>query len=349
MAKTAEHGLRLTKGNFKFRGIVNGVKNKNFYTEQTLSNGTNKRSVNFGVEYAPKCTVYPTVQGFEKPDVYFGKKDETAKKVPWAQRMTFADQHPDWRIIGVNVGLSKGEDGKNISSNMTEFDAASYIKGNLQDGMSVFVQGDLDFRSYVNKNGEARRMVNFNATQVSLCTYEIDFESEKFNPTGANTFEQEIIYSGIEKETDENNKQTGRFILSGYVVSYSAIEPVSFIVKDTDIANKIRKNLKPYSSIVCSGWVEVVHSIEDVQEVDDWGQPIPKEFKKVTAQTTTEMVVGYVDPSTIDTDSFSEEKIAEGIKKLKAKANAKKNYGEVDEQVSVPTADNSVWDEDDWK
>ena len=34
-----------------------------------------------------------------------------------------------------------------------------------------------------------------------------------------------------------------------------------------------------------------------------------------------------------------------GIQKLKAKAEVKKNYGDVDETVSVPVADNSGWDD----
>lgn len=346
MAKAAEHGLRATPGTFSISGIVYGTQKPSFYTEKKFDNGNQMKSVNFAVKYDTDKSLYPTIQGFTRSDVYFSKKNKETnktetKKVPWAQRMIFAEQNPGWTIIGCNIGLIKGEDGKNIKKHITEYDAAQYIKENLKDDMSVFVRGNLDFRSYTDKNGEVKRINSLNATQVSLCS-DIDFNSETFSPS--HEWTQEIVYTGIEKETDAEGKPTDRFIINGYVVSFNSIEPVSFVVIDKTKANLVKKNLKPYSAITLNGIIEVINNIEEADLVDDWGQPIPKN-KRVNARTTTEMIVTYPDPKTIDTDSFSEESVAAGIKKLKAKEKVAQNFGEKKEEVAdTESATVDGWD-----
>jgi hypothetical protein len=351
--KQPEHGLRLTQGTFQLAGTVTGVQNNNFYVEKDIPNSKNKvRTANFGVKYdvfrdgenvdlTIGKTIYPTVQGFTRDVVYFSKKtnDKTeTKSVPWAQRLEFAKNNPDWRVIGVNVGLEKGEDGKNIKEYLTEFDAAKTLKDKLKGDESVFVRGNLEFRSYINKDGEIKRFTNFAANQVSLCA-DVDFTEEGFE--AKNNFEQEIVYTGIEKET-ENDKLTGRFILNAYVISYNAIEPVSFVVIDSKFANLIRKNLKPYNSIKVHGKIEVSHSIEEVAEnsTDEWGDSNPMDNRRVNAPTKRELVVIGASPSTITTDVYTEENVSAGIAKLKAKAQVNKNFGEKKEN---PVANNDDW------
>lgn len=352
--KTPEHGLRVTPGNFQIKGIITGTKGKNFYVEKDT--GSSKmRAVNIGVKYdvfrdngkvdqALGKVLYPTIQGFTRKDVYFSKRKEDGttetKQVAWAQRLDFAEKNPDWRVIGCNIGLEKDEEDNNIKQYLTEFDAAKYIKEKMQDDVSVFVRGNLDFRSYTNQQNEVKRIQNFNATQVSLCS-EVDFENEEF--VAINDFEQEIIYTDIAKEEDGDNKTTGRFILGGYVVSFNAIEPVSFIIEDSKLANLIRKNLKSYDSIKIHGKIEVSHSIEKVTEeaTDDWGDSNPMDNRRINAPTKRELIVTGATPSSITKD-FSEEAVAEGIKFLKKKAENSKNFGEKNEAAKPATND------DDW-
>ena len=351
--KQPEHGLKLTQGTFQIRGVVTGVKSNNFYSEKEITNSKNKvRNVNFGVKYDVERengvvdttigkTIYPTVQGFTRDSVYFSRKvdDKTeTKQVPWAQRLEFASQNPDWRVIGVNVGLEKDEDDKNIKEYLTEFDAAKAIKDKLKDDTSVFVRGNLEFRSYTNNQGETKRFTTFAANQVSLCA-DVDYANEEFE--AKNDFEQEIVYTGIEKET-EGDKPTGRFILSGYVVSYNAIEPVSFVIVDSKLANLIRKNLKAFNSIKVHGKIEVSHVVEEVVEnnTDEWGVSNPMDNRRTNAPTKRELVVTGASPSTITTDVYSEESVSAGIAKLKAKAQVNKNFGEKKEE---PATSNDDW------
>lgn len=352
--KQPDHGLKITQGSFQIRGIVTGVQSNNFYSEKDITNSKNKiRNANFGVKYdvardgdnidlTMGKTIYPTVQGFTRESVYFSKRenDKTeTKQIPWAQRLEFATNNPDWRVIGVNVGLEKDEEGNNIKQYLTEFDAAKAIKDKLKDDMSVFVRGNLEFRSYTNNQGETKRFTTFAANQVSLCA-DVDYQDEKFD--AKHDFEQTIVYTGIEKETDAENKPTGRFILSGYVISFNAIEPVSFIVADSKLANLIRKNLKAYNSIQVHGKIEVSHVTEDVVEesTDEWGDSNPMSNRRANAPTKRELVVTGAAPSTITTDVYSEESVSAGIAKLKAKAQVNKNFGEKKEES---TASNDDW------
>lgn len=352
--KQPEHGLKVTSGSFQIRGIVTGVQSNNFYSEKDITNSKNKvRNVNFGVKYdvardgnridlTMGKTIYPTVQGFTRESVYFSKRenDKTeTKQIPWAQRLDFATNNPDWRVIGVNVGLEKDEEGKNIKQYLTEFDAAKAIKDKLKDDMSVFVRGNLEFRSYTNNQGETKRFTTFAANQISLCA-DVDYEDEEFD--AKHDFEQTIVYTGIEKETDADNKPTGRFILSGYVVSFNAIEPVSFVVVDSKLANLMRKNLKPYNSIQVHGKIEVSHVVEEVVEesTDEWGDSNPMSNRRANAPTKRELVVTGASPSTITTDVYTEENVSAGIAKLKAKAQVNKNFGEKKEET---VANNDDW------
>ena len=352
--KQPEHGLRLTQGTFQIRGIVTGVKNNNFFVEKAIPNSTNKvRSTNFGVKYdvvrngdnvdlTMGKTIYPTIQGFTRDVVYFSKRenDKTeTKQVSWNQRLDFANNNPAWRVIGVNVGLEKDEEGNNIKEYLTEFDAAKAIKDKMHDDMSVFVRGNLEFRSYTNSQGEVKRFTSFNANQVSLCA-DVNYMDEKFE--AKNDFEQEIVYTGIEKETDGEGKPTGRFIVNGYVISFNAIEPVSFIMVDAKLANLFRKNLKPYNSIKVHGKIDVSHVVEEVAEnsEDEWGDSNPMSNRRANAPTKRELIITGAAPSTITKDIYSEDNVAAGIQKLKAKENVNKNFGEKKETVTT--------NDDDW-
>ena len=344
MAKAAEHGLRTTPGTFQMRGVVTGTRQQNFYTEKNFESGSKMRAVNVGIKYDTDKAIYPTIQGFTRNDVWFSKRNTATKKtetksVPWAQRFTYGEQNPGWNIIGMNVGLVKGEDGKNIVKHITEYDAAQYIKEHISDGASVFVKGALDFRSYTNKEKEIKRICNFAATQVSICS-DVDFSAEDFEPM--HEWTQEIIYTGIEPETDAEGKRTGRFVLSGYVVSYNAIEPVSFIVLNGNFAKNLKKNLKPYNSIQVHGKIEVTHVIEEVKtkSTDEWGEP--NKMDRMGAPTTREMICTGANPDTITTEDFTEENVAEGIKKLQAKEKVSKNFGEKKEEAKSEVAG------DDW-
>ena len=154
---------------------------------------------------------------------------------------------------------------------------------------------------------------------------------------------QEIVYTGIDKETDAEGKATGRFVLSGYVVAYNSIEPVSFIIVDSKFAKTIKNNMKPYHSIQCHGKIEVTHVIEEVATTTAEGWGAVNKMKRAGAPSVRELICTGASPDTIDTESFTEKSVAEGIKKLKAKEKVAQNFGEKKEEAKAVNSDNDGW------
>ena len=322
--------LQETKGTFQVRGIINGVEKERFYTDKKTKTGKDFRAVNFGVEYNDKQTVYMSLNGMPQQKVYFSKRNQSTgktetKDVPWANRNNFNEE--GFRMIGVGLGLTKTKDqsGKivNDKKTMTPFDACEYINENLQDDMSTFVKGNIEFSSYTDSEGNVRRSVKYIPGQISLCK-EVDFSKyDDVDNKPAHDFTQTIVYTGIDAE-NVDDKATGRFIVSAKIVTWSDIVDTEFIILDKSLANLFRKNLKPYHAITVHGKIEVSHSVQEVEEEDSWGEK--NAMDRVSNPTKTEMIITGATPSTIDRETYTEKNIAEAMAKVKASKTAEQNF-----------------------
>lgn len=331
------------RGKFQVRGIVNGIEKDRFYTDKKTKTGKDFRAVNFGCEYNDKQTIFMNLNGMPQQKVYFSKRNQDTgktdvKDVPWANRYKFNED--GWRMIGVGLGLTKtaGKDGKavNDKKTMAPFDACEYIKANLKDGMSTFIRGAIDFSSYTDDKG-IHRSIKYIPNQISLCK-EVEFDKyddEKNKPIHA--FTQTIVYTGIEKEK-ENDKTTGRFVVTAKIVTYSDIVDTQFIIIDPKLADLFRKKLKPYNAISVHGRIEVIHSVQEEENDDDcWGEA--NSMNAVNAPTKTEMIITGATGSSIDRETYSEKNIADAIKQIKISKTAEQNFsGGTDESE----------EEDDW-
>ena len=269
------------------------------------------------------------LNGMPQQEVYFSKKNQDTgktetKKVAWANRNKFNED--GWRMIGVNLGIVKTTDSEgkvvNDKKTMHSFDACEYIKKNLKDDTSVFVRGTLDFSSYTDKEGNVRRSTKQVPNQISLCK-DVDFS--EYNDTDnkpVHDFTQTIVYTGIDKEK-ENDKDTGRFIVTAKIVTWSDIVDTEFIITDAKLAGIFKKNLKPYSAISVHGRIEVSHSVEAADD-DGWGEA--NAMTTTTASTKTEMFITGATPATIDRETYTEKNIAEAIKAIKASKTAEQNF-----------------------
>lgn len=341
-----------TKGTFQVRGIVNGVMKDRFYTSKKTKNGNDFRAVNFGCAYDNQKSVYMSLNGMPQQNVYFSRRNPETNKtetqsVPWANRNKFNSE--GFRMIGVNLGLIKTTDdnGKTVNDKKTmhQFDACEYIKANLKDDESVFIRGNLDFSSYMDNQNNIRRSVKYIPNQISLCK-DVDFDEyddDKNKPI--HNFTQTIVFTGVEKEK-ENYKDTGRFVVSAKIVTYSDIVDTQFIVVDAKLASLFKKNLKPYSAIEVSGRIEVSHSIEEVSEEDCWGEK--NVMESVSAPTKTELIITGAKPSTIDRDSYTEKNVTDAVKKIRASKNAEQNFsGKADASEDTDSWGDSVDDDED--
>ena len=353
MAKERLHELKQTKSEFKVSGIVTGTKSKRFYKSGNSANGA-WNAVEFGITFDEGKTVYLSMRGFTRSEVFYYKKGEGSakgdtKRVPWRDR----NKAPGagYALIGVDLSVGKDETGKNINSTMTEYDAVEHLRANLRDGDSVLVVGELQFSSYTDRNGETKKRTELVPTKIYYTGEPIVF-SEQDKP-GTCEFYNTLVFSGIDKEMDDRDKHTGRYILSGFSVSYANVEPVSFIMNKSSakLADNMRKKLKYGNAIKTYGRVDVIVDTSTVEEEDDgWGERSP--MQRINSPVRREYVVYKADPKTIDVESYSEEAIAMAIRKIKAAKTAEENFNgkakknitiEVDDDWSVDDSEDAPW------
>lgn len=314
-------GLPQTKGSFQVRGKVIGTKKEKFYTEKLAKNDKPWRAVSFGVQFDEKQTMFVDLNGMEKDEVYFTRREDKAKgiekdtkKVPWRDRLTFAEK--DYSLIGMNVGVKKVKDEKgndvNDKKRLVDYDACKEIADNLTDDKTVFVRGSIEFGSYNNKH-----TTKFVPNQVSLAK-DIDFNEEDFTPLAG--FTQTIVYTDI-KQNEEKTKAT----VAAKIINFDTVEDAEFVINDMNLARVFKKNLKPYSSIKVWGDVCVVKNVEEVTTTDCWGSE--NKMEKQNAPTVRELVITGADPESIDTTTYTEAEIDKAIEAMKASKNAEKDFG----------------------
>lgn len=330
MAKARLFDLPETKGAFQLKGIVSGTKKDGFLKEIKTKSNKDMRMINFGVEYAEGSTLYVNMQGMEQDNVYFSKRAENkgdkpdVAKVPWADRFSY--NREGYKLIGKNIGAKKklDKDGKEVNDKktLTEFDACKEIADNLKDGNSVFIRGRLDYSSMTDDNGNKKHFTKLVPDQVSLCG-DVDFADEKF--TQQNDFNQVIIFMGVEKETDDNGADTGRFLVQAKIVTYSTIEDVEFVIEDSKLANMFRKNLKAYNAIKVSGHMVTTTQTETVSDEDSWGEE--DSLEKVSAPTKREFIITGAKPSSIDKELYTKENVEEAIGKINKSNKAENDFG----------------------
>jgi hypothetical protein len=330
MAKARLFDLPETKGAFQLKGKVNGTKKDGFYKEIKTKSNKDMRMINFGIEYEEGLSLYTNMQGMEQDNVYYSKKAEKkgerpeTAKVPWSDRFSY--NREGFGLIGKRIGVKKklDKDGKEVNDKrtLTDFDACKEIKENLKDGNSVFIKGKLDYSSMTDDKGNKKHFTKLVPDQVSLCG-EINFADEKF--IKQNDFNQVIIFMGIEKEKNDDGSETGRFIVSAKIITYSTIEDVEFIIEDQKLAGVFRKNLKPYNAIKVSGHIATATKTEEVVDEDSWGEE--DSLEKVSAPTKREFIITGAKPSSIDKELYSKEKIEEAIGKINKSNKAEKDFG----------------------
>ena len=319
-----------TKGAFQLKGVVSGTDKDGFYNEKKTKTGKDMRTINFGVSYDDNETLYINKTGIAQSKVYFSKKAEekggksTTEAVDWDNRFSY--NREGFKLIGNNIGVRKkiDEKGKEVNDKkvLTDFDACKEIGDNLKDGASVFIRGNIDYSSFINDKGDKRVSIKLDPNQVSLCS-DIDFKADGYEKQ--NNFNQVIIFVGIDKEKDSNDKETGRFVVSAKIVTYSTIEDVEYIITDSKLANLFKKNLKPYNAIKVNGDIVSSKQVEEVSEEDAWGET--DKMNKVSNPTKREFIIKGATPSTIDKELYTEEKVQEAIAKINNANKAENDFG----------------------
>ena len=322
--------LQQTKGAFQIKGKVIGVSKDSFYKEIKTKTNKDMRLVNFGVQVSKDSIVYVTFNGMEQDAVYFsgrpkgaekGTKNETVK-VEWKNRNKFSKE--GFRLIGVNLGLEKTHDEKGREINdkriLHQFDAAEYVSEHLEDGMSVFIRGQIEYGHYANQNGDVIHTAKFIPSQISRCQ-EIDFEpadGKEYEVTA--NFTQNLVFQGIEKDTEEDDK----FVLSAFIVNYNSIEQSDFIIADKKLASNFKKNLKPYTFIETWGDLVAVRNVDEVETEDEWGAS--NKMNRVFSPYRIEKRITGAAPDSIDKDAYSKKIVDAALEELQKEEEKEKEF-----------------------
>ena len=347
--------LQETKGTFQIKGLTTGVEKDNFYINKRTKTNKDFRAVNFGCMYDDKKTIYMGLNGMPQDNVYFSKRNQETgknetKKVAWAGRHKANED--GWRLIGVNLGLTKtiDSDGKEVNDKktLTPFDACEYINENMTDDMSTFIKGNIEFSSYQDNEGYTRRSVKYVPTQISLCK-EVDFEEYSDSNKPTHDFTQTIVFMEINQEK-ENDKATGRYVVSAKIVTYSDIVDTEFVITDAKLAGLFKKNLKAYTAISVYGNMVVSHKVEETSDEDVWGAT--NAMVSVSTPTRTEMIITGALPSSIDRETYNSKNVSEAIAKIKNARNAEQKYsGKTNINITVDdewTTEDGPSDDEDW-
>ena len=343
------HELKQNSMTFQARGLITGTRGQRFYRSGTSKSGKNWNEINFGVTIAPMQTIYVKLTGFEQNEViYFervkkGEKSNTVR-VPWKNRKQSPGEK--FRLNGVNISVGKDKDNKNINEVMVPYDVVEHLHETLKDGDSYYVGGTIQPRSYTDSQGNPKRSVDLIVGQMYYTDEPIDFNAEGFEAKH-DIIVDPFVFSSIDKEMDENDKATGRFILSGYNIEYNNIEIMNFIIEaqDSILANKIKKKMKPGYAMKMFGTINVVHNIVEVDtdDEDDWGVTRKSSANRaVGGSSKFEYVLFDVKGETFDKETYSEDGIAAAMRAIRQSKEAAEKF--------VDTSDNDVndgWGSDD--
>jgi hypothetical protein len=328
MATNKGLGLPQQRGTFEIKGIVMGTLKEKFSTSTKTKTGKDFRSVNFGVTFDKDQTLFVGLTGMPQENVYFSKKGEggakpDVKTVPWKDRHTFRNE--GYTLIGVNCGLVKtSKDGKEVNDikRLAPFDACKYIEENLKDGESVFIRGNIEYSHYANQAGELQRNSKLVITQIFLCNKPVDFEAVGFEPDAK--FTQPFVFTSVRKE--ESN-----FAVEARVVNYATIEDTEFVVQNPKLAENLRKSVKPYTAMKTWGDIRTVKNTEVVEESSDDGWGEKNTMDRVTGQYRKTLIITGVDPESFDREAYTETLLDKAIETMKANENAKKDFGDGEE------------------
>lgn len=342
-----------TKGTFQLEGLITDCDKDDFYKESKTQKGKDKRTLSFGVKVEPNVKIGCKIQAFEKPKVYFTKREKNGDKttyktkdISWADRFKSVEElglGEGWNLIGSRAGLEKITDDKGRVVNkkmiLDPFDLTKYASEHMEDNQSVFIKGDIEYGSFTDDSGNKRQWSRMTPTQISLTSKAIDLNDEERKPKS--DFKQTIVFTNIEQEKDDD-VPTGRFIVYGKIIGYSSVDDAEFYINDKKLAKTLKNNVKPYSSIDVWGHIKTEIQTEEVEVEDDgWGEADPT--KKVVNSARKELIITGASKDSIDSETYTREAIDEAIEAIKKAEAARSDFGESDNSKT----DNSFTD-DEW-
>lgn len=184
--------LKPTYGSYSIRGVVVGLLNDRYHSEGDKEGGGKWQRLSFGVKVSNTAFVYVELMGSKTSKVKLiyqnpmNKKYEKDKQklVYWGDHKTLPSNYK--LHMPVKTCFNQSE-----SLEFTSYEAVEYIKDNLNDGDSVYINGSLQYQEYQDRIQEKFIIQEIGLLDDSLNVNDIG-EQEAY-------FTQEIVYLSLEK------------------------------------------------------------------------------------------------------------------------------------------------------
>lgn len=330
MAKKKEEVvLEQTKSAIKLQGVVSRMDSDHAFKEGETGSEKPYKSLRFTVitkdAEGEKNEVPVELFGMEQDEVYaYNMKKKEGKRFPFESR----DNLPDgYHLFGVRVGLQRDEEGKIITENLHPYDAVEEIFNELQDGMHIYLNGEIEISEY-EKDGEKKEQKRFVMKSLGLLKKDIDFEAENFEETAV--FEQEMVF--VDMEVDRETKKAK---VIGRTIGYGGkFANGSFIIdgNDKDLEGLIKAFKKLKFGAFMKVYGKVVNRVEFVEAEETDAKPVDKKNpfatvgkekhksleKRTSREYTNELQIEGVEAESFVTAKYKEEDFVLPVEEEKA-------------------------------
>lgn len=251
MAKTKK--LEQTRGTFQLKGNATQIDRDNAYEEAIRPDGRfagrTYRKLNIGVQTSPTNQPRLGIFSYEPEDVFLWDNKKREKDPNYkGDRMPYEEYLQKKDILKANgvailqsrVGVTYDDDGKLISEGMTNYEATELIYDNLDNGEGVYVEGDISYSKYTNRQNEEVTGVNYNISRLHKAGDDFDLNDEEYRVE--NYYEQEMVF--VDAMVDKDND---RLIVIGRIIDYreNTVDAEFMVNYGTDEdMQKLAKNLK---------------------------------------------------------------------------------------------------------
>lgn len=239
--------LQQTRSSFRAVGYITGVERENFYRSGVLEKGKSAgkefRSLSFGVKVSDTQVLYVGMFGIEPEFVYVfdNKAEDPKKRMERVEYDEWYDKHETWSENGkicLDTNISLQETGRDAPRlHLPTFDAVDELYSSLENGMKVYVSGDISRNSYTSQSGENVTRTNYNVRTISLYDGELDFSSPTHRSRAEFTEEFVLVDTMVDKEEE-------KLVLIGKTIDYAEkTYDVTYDVNYSVSANHLYDNL----------------------------------------------------------------------------------------------------------
>lgn len=305
--------LEQTRGEFKIKGLVKGIDRDNAYEEGVRPDGRHAgrtfRKLNLGVQTSEDNQLRLGMFSYEPDEVFLWnnekrKKDKNYKgeRMPYEEYLQKKDilKANGTAVLQARIGVDTDEDGKLITHGLTSYEASEEIYDNVDNDDSVYVEGQISYSEYKNRQGDMTTAVNYNINRLFKASNDFDLRAESYEKQ--DYYEQQFVY--VDSMVDKSKKQ---LIVIGRIIDYRKnTVDTNFVINYGEdksmskLAENVRKKFKFGDLVTVFGQLVNRTVEQDVEEEEDdllsalGGKSQPSHAKRANFTYEREMTIDGV-------------------------------------------------------